>query len=186
MSHQTAYARGIQLTQQAPRCIAWLGVLLVCACAPNIAVDYDKSTDFSRYRTYEWGKGTPARTPGLDLQIVKAIDEQLVRKGFTKTDNDPDLVVTYHAATHEEIDYDEASYGSGYGPAYGSPISASTADAPMIVKVGTVVVDMYDTKKKRNVWHGVGTDLVRDDPGKVSERIQKGAAEMFENFPPRH
>jgi hypothetical protein len=53
------------------------------------------------------------------------------------------------------------------------------------VKVGTVVVDMYDTKHKRNVWHGVGSDLVRDDPGKVSERIQRGAAKMFENFPPR-
>ena len=166
------------------RSIAWLSLVLLCGCAPNIAVDYDKSADFSRYRTYGWGKGTPAKTPGLDPQIVNAIDGQLARKGLTKTDGDPDLMVTYHAATHEEIDYNEAAYGSGYGPAYGSPISVSS-DEPVIVKVGTVVVDMYDTKNKRNVWHGVGSDLVRDDPGKVSERIQRGAAKMFENFPPR-
>jgi hypothetical protein len=112
MSHRTPCARGIQVTQYGTRGIAWLSLVLLCACAPNIAVDYDKSTDFSRYRSYGWGKGTPAKTPGLDRQIVKAIDEQLDRKGLSKTDNDPDLVVTYHAATHEEIDYNEASYGS--------------------------------------------------------------------------
>jgi hypothetical protein len=118
--------------------------MLLCACAANIAVDYDKSTDFSRYRTYALGKGTPAKTPGLDSQIVNAIEEQMFQKGFTKTENDPDLVITYHAAAHEEIDYNEASYASGYGPAYGAPVSASRADAPMIVRVGTIVVDMYD------------------------------------------
>jgi hypothetical protein len=175
---------GLKVTQHAQRYIAGLSLILLCACAPNIAVDYDKSTEFSRYRTYGWGKGTPAKTPGLDSQIVKAIDEQMTRKGFTKTEDDPDLVITYHAATHEEIDYNEASYASGYGPAYGSPVSASSADTPMIVRVGTIVVDMYDTKQERNVWHGVGSDLLREDPGKVFDEIQKCAAKMFENFPP--
>ena len=173
------------MTPHIQRCIGWLSLVVLCACAPTISVDYDKGTDFSRYRTYGWGTGTPAKTPGLDHQIVNAIDEQMSRKGFRKTEGDPDLVITYHAATHEEIDYNEASYASGYGPAYGSPVSTSSADAPMIVRVGTIVVDMYDTTKKRNVWHGVGSDLLRDDPKQVSAEIQKGAAKMFENFPPQ-
>ena len=159
--------------------------MLLCACAPNVAVDYDKSTDFSRYRTYAWGKGTPAKNPDLDRQIVESIDEHLAKKGLTKTDGDSDLVVAYHAATHEEIDYDESSYTSGHGPAYGSLESTSAASTPMRVKVGTIVVDMYDTKKKRNVWHGVGSDLMMDDPAKTAAEIKKGAVKMFENFPPR-
>ena len=185
MNHQTPYARGVEVTPQSKRCLAWLSLLLLCACSPNIAVDYDKSTDFSLYHTYGWGKGTPAKNPDLDRQIVAAIDEQIGRKGFTKTEGDPDLVVTYHAATHEELDYNEASYSSGYGPAYGSPISASSADTPMRVRVGTVIVDMYDTAKKRKVWHGVGSNLVGDDPAKTSVEIRKGAIKMFEDFPPR-
>ena len=172
------------MIRQKKRWIARLSLMLLCACAPNVFVDYDKSTDFSQYRTYGWGQGTPAKNPDLGRQIVDAIDEQLTRKGFTKADGDPDLVVTYHAATHEEIDYTEASYASGYGPAYGAAESTSAASTPMRVKVGTVVVDMYDTKNKRNVWHAVGSDLVGDDPGKVSVEIQKGAAKMFEKFPP--
>jgi hypothetical protein len=173
------------VTQYRTRWIAWLSLMLMCACSPNIAVDYDKSADFSRYRTYGWGKGTPSKNPELDRQIMEAIDEQIGHKGFKKTDGDPDLVVTYHAATHEELDYNEASYSSGSGPAYGAPINSSNTDAPMRVRVGTIVVDMYDTTRKRNVWHGVGTDLVGDDPAKISDEIRKGATKMFENFPPR-
>jgi uncharacterized protein DUF4136 len=169
------------VTQQRTRWIAALGLMLLCACASNIVVDYDKNTDFSRYRTYGWGQGMPARNPNLDRQIMGAIDEQMGRKGFTKTEGDPDLVVTYHAATHEEIDYNEASYGSGYG----SSISPSAAEVPMKVNVGTVVVDMYDPKAKRKVWHGVGSDLVMDDPTKTSAEIRNGAVKMFEKFPPR-
>lgn len=167
--------RGAQVTRHGKRWIAWLSLMLLCACAPNIVVDYDKGTDFSRYRTYGWGKGVPAKNPETDLLIVKAVDEQLARKGLTKTDGDPDLVVTYHAATHEEIDVDDASYTAGYD---------SAAGVPMRVKVGTIVVDMYDTKRKRNIWHGVGSDLVQNDPAKTSMEIQKGAAKMFEKFPP--
>ena len=159
--------------------------MLLCACSPNVVVNYDKNTDFSGYRTYTWGKGTPAKNPNLDRQIVEAIDEQIARKGLTKTEGDADLAVTYQAATHEEIDYNEASFSSGSGPAYGAPISSSNAEAPMKVRVGTIIVDMYDTKRNRNVWHGVGSDLVMDDPAKTSAEIRKGAVKMFENFPPR-
>jgi hypothetical protein len=54
----------------------------------------------------------------------------------------------------------------------------------MRVKVGTVIVDMYDPKTKRNVWHSAGSGLLGDDSGKMSGEIQKGAAKMFEKFPP--
>ena len=173
------------MTQRAQCSLAWLTLMLLCACASNVAVDYDKSTDFSRYHTYGWGIGTPAKRPGVDQLIVNTIDEQMAQKGFRKTDADPDLVVVYHAATHEEIDYAEGSTLSATGPKYGSTISPSSLDTPMIVKVGTVVVDMYDAKQKRNVWHGVGSDLVMDDPSKTSVEIKKGAAKLFEKFPPK-
>jgi hypothetical protein len=166
------------------RWIASLSLLLLCACASNVVVNYDKNTDFSRYHTYGWGKGSPAKNPDLDRQIVESIDEQLARKGFTRTDAEPDLLVSYLAATHEEIDYNESSYGSGLGPAYGSLDTSSSADVPMKVRVGEIVVDMFDTKQKRNVWHGVGSDLVMDDPAKTSAEIRKGADKMFKHFPP--
>jgi hypothetical protein len=159
--------------------------MLLSGCAPNVAIDYDKNTDFSRYRTYQWGTGMPARNPDTDREIVEAIDGQLARKGFSKTESDPDLVITYHAATHEEIDYMEGGGYAGSGPKYGSTISPSASDVPMRVRVGTIMVDMFDTKEKRRVWHGVGSDVMMDDAAKRSSEIQKGAVKMFEKFPPR-
>jgi len=44
---------------------------------------------------------------------------------------------------------------------------------------------MYDAKEKRKVWHGVGSDLVMDDPAKTSAEIRNGAVKMFEKFPAR-
>jgi hypothetical protein len=173
------------VTQRRTRCLALLSLLLLLwACAPNVTVDYDKGTDFSRYHTYRWGQGVPAKNPETDRQIVEGIEDLLARKGFTKTDTDPDLIVTYHAATHEEIDYNEGSY-AGTGPRYGSTISPSALDTPMRVQVGTVIVDMYDAKHNRKIWHGVGSDVMMDDPAKRSAEIRKGAAKMFANFPPR-
>jgi hypothetical protein len=184
MHRNVPYRRGVALSLHRKRWIASLTLILLCACSPNVVVDYDKTTDFSRYRTYGWGQGVPAKNPDVDREIVEAVDEQLARKGFTKTEGHADLMVTYHAATHEEIDYKEGSFSSGSGPAYGAPISSSAADVPMKVRIGTIVVDMYDAAKKRNVWHGVGSDLVMDDPAKTSSEIRKGAAKMFDKFPP--
>ena len=172
------------MTQHMIARMACLALVLLCACSPNVVVNYDKNTDFSGYHTYTWGKGKPAQNPILDRQIVETIDEQLAQKEFSKTDDNPDLVVTYHAATEEQTDYGESSYVSGYGPAYGSPAGTSS-EVPMTVKVGTIVVDMFDTRAKRNVWRGVGSDIVADDPEKTSVEIRRGAAKMFENFPPR-
>jgi hypothetical protein len=126
----------------------------------------------------------PAKNPETDRQIVQVIDDQLARKGLTKTEADPDLIVTYHAATHEEVDYTEGGGYAGSGPKYGSTISPSAADIPMRVQVGTIVVDMFDSKQKRRVWHGVGSDVMMNDAAKRSAEIQKGAATMFEKFPP--
>jgi Domain of unknown function (DUF4136) len=172
------------VTRQYHRWFPFVTLMLLCACAPNVAVDYDKSTDFSRYHSYHWGTGMPAKNPETDRQIVEAIDDQLARKGLTKTDADPDLVVTYHAATHEEIDYNEGGGYAGSGVKYGSAISPSASDIPMRVQVGTIMVDMYDTKRQRRVWHGEGSDVMMNDPAKRSAEIQKGAVKMFEKFPP--
>jgi hypothetical protein len=46
------------------------------------------------------------------------------------------------------------------------------------------MVDMYDAKQNRKVWHAVGSDVMMNDSAKRSAEIQKGAVKMFEKFPP--
>jgi hypothetical protein len=77
--------------------------------AQKVTIDFDKGTDFSRPKTYAWIKGTPASNPKLDLYIMGVGDHQLEQKGLTKVEaKDADLLITYHAASHGEINTSSA------------------------------------------------------------------------------
>lgn len=50
--------------------------------------------------------------------------------------------------------------------------------------VGTLVVDLFDTRTKQAIWRGTASDTVPDDPAKGDALLRAGIAEMFEGFPP--
>jgi hypothetical protein len=93
----------------------FIGALIVLvtlvACGPKVIVDYDKTTDFTAYRTYAWGQGTPAKNPLMDRRIVSILEEQLAAKGYQKVERDPDMFVSCHAALTQDIEYNTTSMG---------------------------------------------------------------------------
>ena len=50
--------------------------------------------------------------------------------------------------------------------------------------VGTLVVDMFDTKTKTLVFRGTATDEISDKADKNVKKIEKASDKMFKNFPP--
>ena len=48
-----------------------------------------------------------------------------------------------------------------------------------------VVVDLIESKEKKLVWRGVGTDTVSDNPEKNEKKINNAAKKMFEKYPPK-
>src|SRR6516164_4628551 len=73
------------------------------AWAQKIKVGYDKSTDFSQFKTYSWipHKG-PETIPLLHAKIQLDIDYELGQKGLRKVDSDPDLLVTYRGGVNTQ------------------------------------------------------------------------------------
>ena len=53
------------------------------------------------------------------------------------------------------------------------------------VPVGTLIVDMYDTKSKSLVWRGMAHDQLSDKPDKDTKKLEKAVDKMFDKFPPR-
>ena len=49
---------------------------------------------------------------------------------------------------------------------------------------GTLVVDIWDTKKKELVWRGVATETLSSDPAKNQKLAQEVVEEMFKRYPP--
>jgi hypothetical protein len=61
------------------------------ARAQKVEIGYDKSADFSRFKTYSWIPRTaPATNPLLATLIDNDIEYQLNQKGLRKVDSNPD------------------------------------------------------------------------------------------------
>ena len=73
---------------------------ITSATAQKIKVGYDKSVDFSRYKTYTVAEpGIQPTRPLLHASIVGSLDHELKSKGFARTESDGDLILIPEGGT---------------------------------------------------------------------------------------
>jgi hypothetical protein len=170
-------------------------LLPIVALAQKTSYDFDKTADFTAYKTYALKDGTPVGQPLIDQRIVAAIDTQLTAKGLTKSETNPDVFVIYHVAFDKQKDISTFSsgYGGGYGPygygwggGWGGGMATTTTTVRDIL-VGTLVVDMADAKKNQMVWRGMGVKEVNTqaNPEKRDKSINEALKKIFKNYPPK-
>jgi len=169
--------------------LALLLVISLPAIAQKVTVDYDKAASFTNFKTYAWKEGTPAKNPLMQTRITEAIDKELAAKGFKKVDaeQNPDLVVLYHAAVDVETQINTVNMGGyygWYGPYGGVGGGGSSTTYVDKIPVGTLRVDIGDVKNKKLLWQGKAVSNLSDKPEKVEKTINKSAEKMFKNFPP--
>src|SRR5579864_3050792 len=102
--------------------IMHLSAVLLIAAGSVVAQDtrynFDKSADFSKFKTYKWVPIKGAQTPNalVEKQIQAAIDAQLATKGLSKVDSDQaDLFIGYQTAIGQEKQFNSYSTDWGYG-----------------------------------------------------------------------
>src|SRR5664279_5493454 len=78
-------------------------VLCAGAQAEKIRVHYDKSVDFSKYKTYGWAPIGAVAHPMLALDVVAAIEGELNARGLKKVPANPDLIVQVYGAVDTEV-----------------------------------------------------------------------------------
>jgi hypothetical protein len=165
--------------------------LSVVASAQEIRFNYVKGTNFSKYKTYKWVKVPDHQYPNqiLDQQIMQAIDAQLALKGLTKTEENPDLYVTYQAAVNQEKQWNSYSTGGGYwgwGGWGGLGGMSTTTTTSSTINVGTLSCDIYDVAEKKQIWRGDASKTLGSgkDPRKVEKNLNKAMAKLFKKYPP--
>lgn len=155
------------------------------AAATDVNYDFDKNTDFSKYKTYKWAAVEGAMYPNdiVDKNIRATLDGELAKKGLTKTETSPDLLVGYQVAVDKEKQID--TWGSGYW-GWGGGGMGSTSVQTSTIHIGTLVLDMYDTAAKALVWRGTATKTLdpKNSPEKKQKNLEKAMAKMMENYPP--
>lgn len=179
--------RILQLSLVTGLLLAWCAV----ASAQDIRFNFLPGTDFSKYKTYKWVKVPNAQYPNsiLDEQIMQAIDSQLATKGLTKSDDNPDLVVTYQVAVNQEKQWNSYSTGGdmwGWGGWRGWGGMSTTTTTSQTINVGTLSCDIYDAAQKKQIWRGDATKTLGSgkDPAKVQKNLNKAMAKLFKKYPP--
>ncbi len=167
-----------------------LGILLLTASlalAQDIKTDYNHTTNFSRYRTFMWVKEPRPENPLMKQRIMDAINAQLQLKGLRLVNENADLGVSANVATQErhtlQSFYDDFP-GWGWHRMWGPGMGYETTTVDTY-EVGTLVVDLFDTRDKAVVWWGSSTATISDKAEKNTKKIEKSVEKMFKDFPPK-
>ena len=87
-----------------------LAFMLVCLAvsggrAQKAETQFDRSVDFSRYKTYAWREynlttqQNPQNEKLIEHSLVNAVNARLKADGLTESQNNPDFYVSYHGGS---------------------------------------------------------------------------------------
>ncbi len=99
------------------RRLVFLSALVIAhlcrAQAQKIKVEYDKSFDFSKYKTYGMDANKESAKPMLRLAILGAIQDDLTKRGLQQVADNPDIFVQVYGATDHDFTthYHDPLYG---------------------------------------------------------------------------
>ena len=147
----------------------------------EVKTDFDHHVNFSGYKTYSWAKvETP--DPLWNDRVKDAVDRELTAKGWTEVASGGDVSVVAIGTTREKPTL-RTFYDGFDGWMWGG-----FADATTYVEnytVGTLVIDMFDTRTKKLIWRSSASDALSGKPEKDEKKVDKAVGKMFEHFPPR-
>jgi Domain of unknown function (DUF4136) len=169
-------------------------VAMGTAFAQDVRYNFDKETDFSKFKTYKWVaiKGSATVSDLVDKQIKDAIDAELATKGLSRVEGDnADLFIGYQPAVGEEKQFNSYSTGWGYGPGwgggwYGGAGSTSTHGSTSTIYKGQLALDMYNSAGHDLVWRGVVSKTIdpKAKPEKQQKNLAKAVRKLLKNYPP--
>jgi hypothetical protein len=167
------------------------------ALSQDVRYNFDKTADFSKYKTYKWVpiKDAQQLSDLVDKQIKDAFDAELATKGLTKVDtDDANLYIGYQAAVGTEKQFTSYNTGWGYGPGwygggwYGARgmNSSTTYGSTSTIYIGQLAIDMYDSAAKDLVWRGSASKTIdpKAKPEKQQKNLAKAVKKLLKNYPP--
>jgi len=164
---------------------ASIGVTLLLASASfaqQVKTDYDRSTDFSHYKTYSWEKVQTSDPLWVD-RIKEAVNSALATKGLTPVASGGDIAIVAIEMTKNQQTLNTFYDGFGGGWRWGGGFGNATTTVDNY-KVGTLIVDLFDANSKQIIWRGSSSDTLSDKSDKNIKNLDKGVQKMFDHYPP--
>lgn len=166
--------------------------IISCGSAVKVTSDYDRSADFSKYKSFGFYQLSDKSESISELnrnRIINAIKAELTKKGFTENDQNPDVLVnaTTILENKKSVSSNTNYYGYGgyYRPyAWGPGFSGTTSYNVYDYKAGSLIIDIVSASSKQLLWQGTGNKDI-DKPSKDPDHdIAEAVAKILNNFPP--
>lgn len=170
--------------------VALVLVLLLSgfANAQKIKVEFDKSLDFSKFKTYAFDTVSDSAKPMLRLAILAAVQSDLNKLGLTQVAEKPDLFVQMYGATDNDFTahYHDPVYG-GYIPSINSGINLwhniPGTTTTVVIPKGTLVIDIVDASRKQLIWRGIAKAKLSDQRDKLLDQVNTAVEKMLAQYP---
>jgi hypothetical protein len=191
--------RAIETAFNFQRRLLWVGVccllLGTMTNAQKIKVGYDKSIDFSKYKTYSWMKEiTRPVYPMLATTVFGTVDQELKKKGLQgMEEGHGEIVLQYSGGIGFGLNQ---TSGAPIIPTYlGQPISTDATmwtgntfggSASTAVPEGWLMLELLDIAAKKIVWRGeVRGKLDIERKNESLDHARKAVIKLLKDFPPR-
>ena len=169
--------------------LALVGMTLVfagMASVQQVKNDYDRSANFALYKPYSW-EHVETKDPLNVDRIKHAVNTVLAARGWTMVDSGADVAVVAMEITRDQQTlntfYDGLGGGWGWRRFGGGGFGEATTTTDTYT-VGTVVVDLFDTKTKQLIWRGSASDTLSNNSDKNIKNLNESVDKMFKHFPP--
>ncbi len=168
-------------------------VVMTSCSSVKVSSDYDSKADFNNYKTFAFFKSGIDKAEISDLdkrRILRAIESELMARGFTKSEK-PDMLVSIFTKSNQRVNIYNNAWGAGgwgwggwggFGPGWGwgwnqQPTATTRTE-------GILYVDLIDANKKELVWQGMGTGYLTQKREKKEARIKEFVNKIMEKYPP--
>jgi hypothetical protein len=178
---------------------------LFSSCVATSGIDHTSSISSSegnltKRTTYAWYQAKPSATanymkgygPELHNNLLRAVEEELERKGYSKTTTNPDMLMAYDVSVSVPDAMDKPElYGPGFGYSYaymaGYRYSYGNSEMPGyravdLFKQGTLIMDVIDPKSKQLLWRGWTEGAVKNPEAGYS-KVRSLVQEITKRMP---
>lgn len=174
-------------------------LLLVAGCAQlplSKGVDVTHFTaegaDLGAMRSWSWvplSETIDTAAVGQDTLISMkiAFTDALEKRGYPRTDADPDLLVALYLSREGRIQSTDWGYDYGWDKMRWDGYWMESRVSTREYEQGTLVLDLLDNRKKELVWSGTATAVLL--PGASGEsrnkRIDEAVEKLLSGLPPK-
>lgn len=165
---------------------AGIAIFFAAVSFAAVKTDYDRSADFSQYKTYSWEK-VQTQDPLWVDRIEHAVNAALAAKGWTEVPSGGQvaIIAIEMAKDRQTVNTFYDGFGGGWGwRRFGAGGLGEATTTTENYKVGTLVVDLFDAHSKNMIWRGSASDTLSDKSEKNIKNLDKNVQKMFDDFPP--